>query len=88
MPDAQSQQPHIVTDWVSDDDSAHRLETALTNGQAQGVDAGPIIAIRNTQQPNHVLTCTGQELRQFAQSAQQGAIGKMLTTAGKGRPGQ
>ena len=84
----QQDNPTIVTDWISDDDSAHRLEVALTNGQAEGMNAGPLIAIRNTQHPRQVLTCTRDEVTQFAASAQQGSVGKLLATAGQGRPGQ
>ena len=87
----QQDQPTIVTDWVNgSDDSTHRLEAAITNQQAsgQGMDAGPLFALHNTANPKHVLTCTGKEIRAFAQDVEQGAIGKMLQTAGKGRPGQ
>lgn len=87
---SQQDQPTIVTDWVNGtDDSTHRLEAAITSQQASGgMDAGPLFALHNTANPKHVLTCTGKELREFAQDVQQGSIGKMLATAGKGRPGQ
>ena len=84
----QQDNPTIVTDWVNGtDDSTHRLEAALTSAQA-GMNAGPLFALHSTANPKQVLTCTGSELRAFAEDVQQGGIGKLLQTAGKGRPGQ
>lgn len=86
----QPNQPTIVTSWVSDDDSRHRLEAALTDIQASaGSGVERVLGIHNTHNPQQVLTCTEDEVKQFAASVQQGSIGKMLATAGgASRPGQ
>lgn len=82
MTQPQQNQPVIRSEWVSDDDTEHRLEAALAdiktpNGLVHG------LAIRNNSQPQQVLVCTPTEAQRFAQSAQHGgAIGKMLQSAG------
>lgn len=82
----QGGQPKIVTDWFSDDDTNHRLEAALTDIQAEVTGSGVqrVMAIHNTQQPGHILTCTTGEFQQLVDSARGGSVGKMLSTAGGG----
>jgi hypothetical protein len=86
----QQRQPNIVTDWITDDDTAHRLEAALTDIEVSGPGGiqQRLVAVHNTEYPQQVLTCTKSELAAFAQSAAGGSIGKMLATSSSGRPGQ
>ncbi len=82
----QQGQPNIVTDWIADDDTNHRLEVALTDAEAQVTGGGVqrVLAIHNTENPGLTLTCTRNEFNQMIDSARGGSIGKLLTTAGGG----
>lgn len=65
-------QPHIVGSWVTDDPSANHIELAQTDMQAKGSNGSEqVLALRDTNDPGHIIYATQGQLRTFVESARQ-----------------
>jgi hypothetical protein len=62
-------QPRVVGSWVTDDTSAHHIELAQTDMKT-GSGGEPVLALRDTQDPGHIIYATQGQIRLFVQSAQ------------------